>query len=73
MMESLKQALSRWRVRAAQWSALTFYQRFESVVAFALTLLITLVIVVALSRLVVGVVGCHHFDTRDYLLVKARA
>lgn len=40
---------------AEQWSALTFYQRFESGVALALTLIITLVIVVALFRLVVGV------------------
>ena len=36
---------------AGQWPALTFYQRFESMVAFALTLIITAVIVVALYRL----------------------
>jgi hypothetical protein len=40
-----------------QWTALTFYQRFESVVAFALTLIISLVIVVALYRLISEVIG----------------
>ncbi len=36
---------------------MTFYQRFESAVAFALTLLITFVVLVALFRLFVGVIG----------------
>lgn len=53
----MKDFLSRWRLVAAKWPALTFYQRFESTIAFALTLLITLVILVALFRLVVEVVG----------------
>jgi len=53
----MKHAWLRRRLIAEQWSALTFYQRFESVVALALTLIITLVIVVALSRLVIGVVS----------------
>ena len=51
----MKHVVLRWRLMAEQWSALTFYQRFESGVALALTLIITLVIVVALFRLVVGV------------------
>ena len=51
----MKDTVLRWRLIAEQWSALTFYQRFESGVALALTLIITLVIVVALFRLVVGV------------------
>lgn len=40
-----------------QWPALTVYQRFESVIAFTLTLIIALVILVALYRLIVEVVG----------------
>jgi uncharacterized membrane protein (DUF373 family) len=53
----MKHAVSRWRLMAEQWSALTFYQRFESGVALVLTLIIILVIGVALFRLTVGVVG----------------
>jgi len=49
--------LLRWRSIAEQWPALTFYQRFESGVAFALTLIISLVIVVALYRLIIEVIG----------------
>ncbi len=40
-----------------RWPNLTIYQRFESVVALTLTLLVTLVIVVALFRLSVEIVG----------------
>jgi uncharacterized membrane protein (DUF373 family) len=40
-----------------QWPALSIYQRFESMVALALTLLVTLVIVIAIYRLSVEVVG----------------
>jgi uncharacterized membrane protein (DUF373 family) len=53
----MKHVLLRWRLIAEQWPALTFYQRFESLIAFALTLIITLVIVVALFRLIIEVVG----------------
>ena len=42
----------RWRLTADKWASLTFYQRFESLVAFVLTLVITLVILVALYRLI---------------------
>ncbi len=52
----MQQTLSRWRLLSEQWPALTLYQRFESGVALALTLLISLVIVVALVRLFIGVV-----------------
>jgi uncharacterized membrane protein (DUF373 family) len=37
------------------WRALSFYERFEAVVAFVLTFVIGAVVVVALYRLVVGV------------------
>ena len=40
-----------------QWPSLTIYQRFESLVALILTLLVTLVIAVALFRLSVEIVG----------------
>jgi uncharacterized membrane protein (DUF373 family) len=40
-----------------QWPTLTFYQRFESLVAFVVTLLVSLVVLVALYRLSVEVVG----------------
>ena len=42
---------------AEQWPVLTVYQRFESVVAFALTIIISLIVVAALSRLIAEVVG----------------
>jgi uncharacterized membrane protein (DUF373 family) len=47
----------RWRLTADKWASLTFYQRFESLVAFVLTLVITLVILVALYRLIAEVLG----------------
>jgi uncharacterized membrane protein (DUF373 family) len=40
-----------------RWPTLTLYQRFESLIAFILTLIVTLVILVALYRLVADVVG----------------
>ena len=40
-----------------QWLSLTIYQRFESLVALTLTILVTLVIAVALFRLSVEIVG----------------
>ncbi|SDW20862.1 Uncharacterized membrane protein, DUF373 family [Nitrosomonas communis] len=49
--------LSRWRLMIDRWSTQTFYQRFESIVALILTFMITLVIMVALFRLFIGVVG----------------
>lgn len=63
----MKQVLSRWRTLTAQWSTMSFYQRFEAGVALALTLLITLVIIVALFRLFVGVVGGLVFDAMNPL------
>ena len=47
----------RWRVFGEDWPSLGWYQRFESLVAFALTLIVSLVIGVALYRLIVGVVS----------------
>ena len=42
---------------AEQWPTLTFYQRFESAIALALTLIITIIILVALFHLTVQVIG----------------
>lgn len=39
-----------------RWNVLTYYQRFESAVAFVLTLVIALIVLVALYRLCVEVV-----------------
>lgn len=49
--------VQKWHRVIGNWPTLTFYQRFESVVALALTFLISLVIIVALFRLVMGVVA----------------
>lgn len=53
----MREILSRWRLMIDRWSTQTFYQRFESIVALILTFMITLVIMVALFRLFIGVVG----------------
>ncbi len=47
----------RWNRTRKQWNILTYYQRFESAVAFVLTLVIALIVLVALYRLCVGVVS----------------
>lgn len=46
-----------WQELSESWRVQTLYQRFETVVALALTLLVSLVIVVALTRLSASVVG----------------
>jgi uncharacterized membrane protein (DUF373 family) len=53
----MKFLLLRSRLISEQWPVLTYYQRFESVIALVLTLIVTLVILVALYRLSVEVVG----------------
>jgi uncharacterized membrane protein (DUF373 family) len=60
-------AAARWKQLRAEWSVLTYYQRFESLVAFVLTLLIGLIIVVALYRLTVSVVAGLLFGALDPL------
>lgn len=49
------------------WAILTYYQRFESSVALILTLLVTLIILVALYRLIVSVVTGLVLDLLDPL------
>jgi uncharacterized membrane protein (DUF373 family) len=50
------QLSERWSRGKTEWNILTYYQRFESVVAFALTLIIALIVLVALYRLFAEVV-----------------
>lgn len=46
-----------WKSLVKQWGIMTFYQRFESVVALFLTLLITLVVIVAAFRLFAEIIN----------------
>ena len=46
-----------WRRAQAEWAILSYYQRFESIVAFVLTLIVGLIILVALYRLTFSVVA----------------
>jgi uncharacterized membrane protein (DUF373 family) len=48
--------LTRWGQLRADWGVLTMYQRFESLVALALTGVVALIVVVALYRLASQVV-----------------
>ncbi len=45
------QLSERWNRSKKQWNILTYYQRFESAVAFVLTVVIALIVLVALYRL----------------------
>ena len=60
-------AAGQWRGLRTEWSVLTHYQRFESLVAVVLTILIGLIIMVALVRLVVTVVAGLVLDIADPL------
>ena len=51
----------------SEWAVLTYYQRFESLVALVLTLLVGLIILVALYRLTVSVVAGLLFGALDPL------
>jgi len=67
-------AAARWKHLRTEWAVLTYYQRFESLVAFVLTLLIGLIILVALYRLTVSVVAGLLFgalDPLDYAVFQA--
>jgi uncharacterized membrane protein (DUF373 family) len=49
--------LTRWSNLKTDWATLSLYQRFESLVALALTVVISMIIAVALFRLAVRVVS----------------
>jgi uncharacterized membrane protein (DUF373 family) len=57
----------RWKRSRAQWDILTYYQRFESAVAFVLSVVIALIVLVALYRLWVGVVTALLFGALNPL------
>jgi uncharacterized membrane protein (DUF373 family) len=59
--------LGRWEAIRSGWTALTFYQRFETTVALTLTLIISVVILVALYRLLVDVLTGLVFGALDPL------
>jgi uncharacterized membrane protein (DUF373 family) len=62
-----KPLLRRWEAVWGRWAGLTLYQRFEVMVALMLTLIISMVILVALYRLLVGVLWGLVFDSVDPL------
>jgi uncharacterized membrane protein (DUF373 family) len=66
-------AVERWSRLRADWAVQSYYQRFESAVAFALTLLISLIILVALFQLAVTVVAglLLGVDPLDYEVFQA--
>lgn len=57
----------RWNRSKAEWNVLTYYQRFESAVAFVLTGVIALIVLVALYRLCTGVITALLFRAVDPL------
>jgi uncharacterized membrane protein (DUF373 family) len=63
----MKEISKSWRSITEQWPALTLYQRFESVVAFVITILITVVISVALYRLIAHVISALMFSALNPL------
>jgi uncharacterized membrane protein (DUF373 family) len=58
---------TRWKHVQDNWAFLTYYQRFESLVALVLTLVIGLIIVIALFRLTMGVISGLVFGALDPL------
>ena len=57
----------RWRRLCGDWEVQTYYQRFESLVALVLTVMISLIILVALYRLGVTVISGLLFGVLDPL------
>jgi uncharacterized membrane protein (DUF373 family) len=58
---------TRWKLLQDNWILLTYYQRFESLVALVLTLVIGVIIAVALFRLIVEVASGLVFGVLDPL------
>jgi len=57
----------RWKELKGEWDLLSYYQRFESSVAFILTLVIGVIILTALYRLTASVLGGLAFGVLDPL------
>ena len=49
--------VERWQQFSKDWAILSYYQRFEGIVAFVLTVVIALIILVALYRLSASVIA----------------
>jgi uncharacterized membrane protein (DUF373 family) len=62
-----KPLLGQWEALRLRWTGLSFYHRFESMVALMLKLIISMVILVALYRLFVGVLIGLVFGALDPL------
>ena len=63
-----------WQRLQREWPILSYYQRFESVVAFILTLIVGLIIVVALYRLTSSVLTelvCGALDPLDHIVFQS--
>ena len=60
------QISEQWR-HTVRWGILSHYRRFESLVAFILTIIISLIILVALYQLITSVVWGLIFDVLDRL------
>lgn len=58
---------TRWKFLQDNWILLTYYQKFESLVALVLTLVIGVIIGVALFRLIIEVTGGLVFGVLDPL------
>jgi uncharacterized membrane protein (DUF373 family) len=58
---------SRWRRLKQEWVVLSYYQRFEGAVAFVLTIVIGVIILVALYRLASSVLAGLVFGVLDPL------
>jgi uncharacterized membrane protein (DUF373 family) len=61
----------RWRGVGDKWAVLSYYQRFESLTAFCLTIIVSLIIIVALFRLATGVISGLILGALDPLDAKA--
>ena len=62
---------SHWRRLKQDWVVLSYYQRFEGVVAFVLTIVVGMIILVALYRLTSSVIAGLVFGALDPLVPNA--
>lgn len=60
-------AAEKWKWLAGQWAILLYYQRFESLAAIVLTIIVSLIIFVALFRLASSVIVGLVFGVLDPL------
>jgi uncharacterized membrane protein (DUF373 family) len=74
-MEALMRLKQEFAAARAQWSLLTFYQKFEHAIVILLTFLISLVVVMAVWNLTIKVIGsivlAGSIDPTDYSVFQA--